>query len=621
MKRRKWICAILTLCLIGGTAMATIKTETASAEDNTPWFTPANFIRTDNASEEKYQPNRKFVCGGGVEVTGDRIWSCTMSGGPTEPHEDNYIAVTFSDDMGKTWKDPCIVIDNLTYPDATRVYDGSLWEAPDGKLWLFYTQTGGAGDLWGNANSTYPQASFAYVIENPTANPEEFRVVNKGLLYKGGRIFSKPVVIELEDGSSEWLVPSHVHWTEYTDVLASKDQGETGYLKGRAKGVASGANESWIAQLSDGTLMMNKRIEQGENGGIEISFSYDLGKTWSDYENNLGEPFIAPGSRSNLYKLTSGNLLFIANHHATKRTDLTVFMSTDDGMTWPYSLLLDNRDDPNTAWVDAVSYPDVTQGADGRIYVAWDYERTTYAETRFSAFTEQNIIDGKFTEDCIYKRPIFKNNNISRDIVRFERFGGIPAAFTFGTTKAEIAASQLTEMTIYLSDGSEYEITGTWDSVDFAANKAGRYKFTFTPKSLPSRVLDVQGILTTYITVLGENDVVVTGIELVSAPAKLNYAIGEELDLSGMVIKAKYSDGGKQTLSESEYTVSGYDKNKAGEQKITVSYEGKTAEFTVNVSETPNNSSEKGCGSSLSAFGAVTGLFCGLAAMKRRKKK
>ncbi|MGN1052469.1 MAG: exo-alpha-sialidase, partial [Candidatus Scatosoma sp.] len=614
MKRNGLICALLTLCTIGGTAMATMKTRKASAEDDTPWFTPADFIYVDESSDEKYQANRRFVCSGGIEVTGNRIWSSTMSGGPTEPHEDNYYAVTFSDDMGETWA-PGIAIDNLTYPEQTRVFDSELWKAPDGKLWIFYTQTGGAGDLWGSATNTdYPQAAFAYVIENPTANPEEFKVVNKGLLYKGGRIFSKPAVIELDDGTTEWIVPSHVHWTEYTDVLASKDQGETWYLKGRAKGIGCGAHESWIAQLSDGTLMMNKRIDQGVNGGVEISYSYDFGKTWSNYENNLGEPFVAPGSRSDLYRLASGNLLYIANHSATKRTDLTVYMSTDDGMTWPYSLLLDDRDNPNTSWVDAISYPDVTQTSDGKIYVAWDYERTTYAETRFSAFTEQNIIDGKFTEDCIYKRPVFKNNSVCRDIVRFERFGGIPTAFTFGTTKGEIAASQLTEMTVFLSDGSEYDITGTWDSADFEANKAGRFRFTFTPDSLPQKTEDVQGVLTTYITVLEENAVAVTGIELASAPAKLNYTVGEELDLSGMVIKAKYSDGGKKTLTEREYTVTGYDKTKAGEQKITVSYEGKTAEFTVNVSNTQEDSSKKGCGSSLSVCGAITGLFCGLSA-------
>ncbi|MGN1062419.1 MAG: bacterial Ig-like domain-containing protein, partial [Candidatus Scatosoma sp.] len=333
---------------------------------------------------------------------------------------------------------------------------------------------------------------------------------------------------------------------------------------------------------------------------------------------------VSPGSRSNLYKLSSGNLLFISNHNAVNRTDLTVFMSTDDGLTWQYSLLLDDRDNPNTSWKDQISYPDVTQTSDGKIYVAWDYERTTYAETRFSAFTEQNIIGGKFTGDCIYKHPVFKNNNVCRDIVKFERFGGIPTAFTFGTTKAAIAASQLTEMTIFLSDGSEYDITGRWDSEDFVADKAGRYKFTFTPDSLPQKTEDVQKILTSYITVLEENAVAVTGIELVSAPAKENYAVGEELDLSGLSVKAKYSDGGKKTLSESEYTVTGYDKNKAGEQKITVSYEGKTAEFTVNVSDTPKEESKKGCGSSVagcSACGAIAGLFCGLSAMKRRKKK
>ncbi len=77
-----------------------------------------------------------------------------------------------------------------------------------------------------------------------------------------------------------------------------------------------------------------------------------------------------------------------------------------------------------------------------------------------------------------------------------------------------------------------------------------------------------------------------TGIEL-TLPEKTEYIEGEELDLTGMVVKAVYDDGSTIDMS-SDYEVTGYDKTKTGKQIITVSYKGKTATFEVTVkSKTP----------------------------------
>jgi len=70
-------------------------------------------------------------------------------------------------------------------------------------------------------------------------------------------------------------------------------------------------------------------------------------------------------------------------------------------------------------------------------------------------------------------------------------------------------------------------------------------------------------------------------IEITTPPTKTQYNLGEDLDLDGMVVKATYSDGATQEVTD--YEVSGYDKNTVGHQPITVTYEDKTAEFSVNV--------------------------------------
>ena len=75
----------------------------------------------------------------------------------------------------------------------------------------------------------------------------------------------------------------------------------------------------------------------------------------------------------------------------------------------------------------------------------------------------------------------------------------------------------------------------------------------------------------------------------ISGTIKNTYVVGEDLDTSGLIVTATYSDQSSQTVTG--WTVSGYDKNTTGEQTITVSYTEndvtKTATFTVTVADNP----------------------------------
>ena len=70
----------------------------------------------------------------------------------------------------------------------------------------------------------------------------------------------------------------------------------------------------------------------------------------------------------------------------------------------------------------------------------------------------------------------------------------------------------------------------------------------------------------------------------VSGPTKTEYEIGDELDLTGLVVTAHYSTGDEATVTG--YEVSGFDSSTTGEKTITVTYQGKTAAFKVTVKET-----------------------------------
>lgn len=73
----------------------------------------------------------------------------------------------------------------------------------------------------------------------------------------------------------------------------------------------------------------------------------------------------------------------------------------------------------------------------------------------------------------------------------------------------------------------------------------------------------------------------------VTSPGKVEYTVGEELDRTGLAVIAVYSDGtSRDVTGEAELT--GYNKDQAGEQTITVSYGGATATFQVTVKASGN---------------------------------
>ncbi len=71
-----------------------------------------------------------------------------------------------------------------------------------------------------------------------------------------------------------------------------------------------------------------------------------------------------------------------------------------------------------------------------------------------------------------------------------------------------------------------------------------------------------------------------TGIEISKQPTKTTFNTGDELDTTGLVLTLKYNNGSTKT-TDAGFTVSGYDTNTAGEQTITVTYQGFTATYKV----------------------------------------
>ncbi len=78
-------------------------------------------------------------------------------------------------------------------------------------------------------------------------------------------------------------------------------------------------------------------------------------------------------------------------------------------------------------------------------------------------------------------------------------------------------------------------------------------------------------------------------LTMLSKPKKTEYFIGQELDLSGGIVRAVYASGNTKVLlmTSNVISVSGYDSNTVGEQTVTLTAGGASLTFTVTVSERP----------------------------------
>ena len=132
-------------------------------------------------------------------------------------------------------------------------------------------------------------------------------------------------------------------------VFYSDDSGQSWKLGGS---VGKHTDECQVVELGDGRLMINMRNYWGrdgktpERGGMRaVATSNDGGATWSDLE--FDDTLIEPICQASLiaYSKPDGEaghdwLLFSNPASKTKREQLTVRLSKNDGRDWPVSRVL-----------------------------------------------------------------------------------------------------------------------------------------------------------------------------------------------------------------------------------------------------------------------------------------
>ncbi len=281
--------------------------------------------------------------------------------------EDIDIGMSRSTDGGRTWDPMKVIMDmgefgglpqNLNgIGDPSILYDhntGTLWVAalwmsgasPDKMLWwasmpgmtpqetgqLILAKSTDDGLTWSepvNITRQIKDPAWQLLLQGP----------GRGITMSDGTLvfpaqFKADLGVKAIDGGQ---------YTCHSTIIYSKDGGETWLI---GKGAKTNTTEAQVAELSDGTLMLNmrddrNRSDKGETNGRAVAVTSDLGQTWSAHPTSnsaLPEPNCMASLIAADVKVdgVTSRVLFFSNpDDKSSRVNMTVKMSQDEGMTWP----------------------------------------------------------------------------------------------------------------------------------------------------------------------------------------------------------------------------------------------------------------------------------------------
>jgi sialidase-1 len=245
-----------------------------------------------------------------------------------------------SGDGGRTWSPLQVIGDNgpNTFGNPCAVLDRQT-----GTIWLLTTQNRGVDRekdiIAGTAEGTRTVSVMKSTDDGRTwSAPAD---ITGGVKRPGWTWYATGPGIGIQTRTGRFVVPANhaeagsgVHRSH---LVYSDDGGRTWVVGAIAD---PGTNESQIAELSDGRLMLNMRNHprKPENYRM-VAVSADGGRTLAPATPD--PQLIEPPAQASLVALPARRrqrrALVFANPASTARERLTVRLSEDDGVTWPAS--------------------------------------------------------------------------------------------------------------------------------------------------------------------------------------------------------------------------------------------------------------------------------------------
>jgi predicted neuraminidase len=268
------------------------------------------------------------------------------------------------------WTSPEVIADTPERGEGNAV----VWQAPDGRVWLFYVQR--FGETWSSARVLGKTSD-----DGARTWSEAFTLASE----EGSMARGQPIVLN----NGDYLLPLYHETGEDKEMTASdtmsyfvrynpmtKKWTEAGRIRSKM-----GNLQAQVVQMTDDYLIAY--IRRGgdflptEHGYTLRSESRDGGHTWTDA---VDTEFRNPNSAVDFIKLKNGHLLLVYNDSMNERTPLTVAISMDGDKTWPYARDIAGGD-------NTFAYPYAIQTRDGKIHIVYTTnERRTIMHAVFDEY-------------------------------------------------------------------------------------------------------------------------------------------------------------------------------------------------------------------------------------------
>jgi hypothetical protein len=335
--------------------------------------------------------NRLFQGIPGIEYNPmDSSFYATWYGGGADEGPGNYAMLALSKDGGDSWSE---VISVACVDMPVRVYDPGLWCSPEGVFYWYWNQSydkfDGRAGVWIartlEKNSPFPPWEIPRRIGNGV-------MMNKPTVMAKDGIWCFPAAIwNLDNMVTSYPIsyPEDYQKERYSNLLISLDRGKNFTLCAGPDIPERSFDEHMIVEKNNGAWELFVRTFYG----IGAKVSSDQGRTWQHYHNNYSHHNVyrkGPSTRFFIRRLRSGRWLLVYHDHPGIRCRLSAWLSEDEGQTWPWQLLLDERIN--------VSYPDGTETNDGFIRIIYDRERYRDMEILMARFTEEDVLGGSIRD-------------------------------------------------------------------------------------------------------------------------------------------------------------------------------------------------------------------------------
>ena len=294
---------------------------------------------------------------------------------PRADQANNKLILKRSLDHGQTWSamqviaddgknclnNPCGVVDQnsgrvivmfQSYPADHKERDGSIKPGLDGPYIVrnYVVTSDDGGVTWSKMQDVTRSTKHAEGVTILASGPGIGIQLHRSARYNGR------ILIPFNEGPfGKW------------NVLAvfSDDAGKTWQLGDPAPGccvtnaggkITSLVNEVQMAELSDGSVMLNSR-KWGGAAARKIAVNHDGGKSWSPIAEEPG--LRDPGCMASIFSAADGtgkHFLLYSGPDSARRENGTLHLSYDDGKTWPVQKVL---------WPGSFAYSVLTRLPDG----------------------------------------------------------------------------------------------------------------------------------------------------------------------------------------------------------------------------------------------------------------